>query len=193
MREAKEKQEQKQRLDLMQAEVKIDFRPQKYKPGEIAQLCGEMTEGIPVNMQPVGDQRFQLKVRLARGFKYRFWFLYAGQKELDYAHEVTTDHEGQPTNLIYAVGVNDGDDEQMEQVNLSKLASYNDDLMAKVDNIQFDCATQEALYSDMIQHEALIASIREYQVLIEMALNRNDSFEKERLFEKMRGADREFR
>jgi len=54
---------------------------------------------------------------------------------------VTTDHEGQPTNLIYAAGVNDGDDEQMEQVNLSKLASYNDDLMAKVDNIQFDCAT----------------------------------------------------
>jgi hypothetical protein len=36
MREAKEKQEQKQRLDLVQAEVKIDFRPQKYKPGEIA-------------------------------------------------------------------------------------------------------------------------------------------------------------
>jgi hypothetical protein len=45
----------------------------------------------------------------------------------------------------------------------------------------------------MLQHVSLIACIREYQALIEISINTNDKFEVERLSEKMKNADKEFK
>jgi hypothetical protein len=50
MKEAQEKQQELQKLDEMRTDVIIDFRPQNFEVGSIPQLCGDMTEGIAVNM-----------------------------------------------------------------------------------------------------------------------------------------------
>lgn len=68
-----------------------------------------------------------------------------------------------------------------------------DELQSKIVDFQTDYRTQDNLYEQMLSHSALIVSIREYQALIEIANNTNDKFEVERLTEKMKNADKEFR
>lgn len=79
LKEAKQRQDEKQKLEQLRSEITIDFRPQNYEVGSIPQVCGDMTEFIPVNMQSLGDGNFNLTVKIAKGFKYRFWFVYKGQ------------------------------------------------------------------------------------------------------------------
>ena len=59
-----------------------------------------MTEWIPVNMHPLEGMPglFEFHCKLAKGFKYRFQFLYRGNIVLDENFDVSIDNEGNPTN-----------------------------------------------------------------------------------------------
>jgi hypothetical protein len=60
--------------------LSIDYVPENFEHGTLPQICGDMTEWIPVNMNPwsglENKGHFNFHCKVAKGFKYRFWFLY---------------------------------------------------------------------------------------------------------------------
>lgn len=86
MKDARQKQEAQLKVDEMRTEICLDFQPQVHVPGCIAQICGDMTDWVPYNMHPhaTAPGVFEFRCKVAKGFKYRFWFVYQGKTTLDY-------------------------------------------------------------------------------------------------------------
>jgi hypothetical protein len=80
-----------------------------------------MTEWVPANMTKNSCGKYEFKCTLARGLKYRYWFLVDGQKVLDQASEISMNRVNQPTNFI---NVPNSDDCTTAQLKLEKHDTY---------------------------------------------------------------------
>lgn len=139
----------------MRCEICIDFQPQEYEPGVIPQICGDMTEWLPLNMHPTKPSVFEFRCKVAKGYKYRFWFLYQGKTTLDYTREVSMNNEDQPTNVIYVS--DEGficQDQEMSDVpeigSLKHMDSVPDSAKTKVEDLTNDYKTQDELVNFML-------------------------------------------
>lgn len=82
-----------------------------------------MTEWIPVNMHPLKTIQekpaFRYQIKVAKGFRYRFWFVCNGNVTLDNSREISMRGDNTPTNFIEVL--EDEDDQLVEVLMPPKL------------------------------------------------------------------------
>ena len=141
-----------------------------------------MTEWVPANMTKNSCGKYEFKCTLARGLKYRYWFLVDGQKVLDQASEISMNRVNQPTNFI---NVPNSDDCTSAQLKLEKHDTYQEANVPDAMLVKYINETKFKNHQELCElitaNEALVWALREYQASIEVALHNRDKFEEERL------------
>lgn len=129
--------------------INILFEPPNYIVETLPQICGDMTEWVPVNMHPMDGMEgmFTFSCEVAKGFKFRFWFVYRDEVCLSNDFEISQNKEGLLTNSLNA-GENmdiyeDIDHMKTDPLVLQRHETYNEnkvpaDLHAKLVNVMGD-------------------------------------------------------
>ena len=106
--QAYEQQKQQKENKSQSIKLTLEFTPQMYEDGTLPQIQGDMSEWIPINMQPSPyydakkNPHFEIQCQLTKGYKHRFWFLYKGVKSFNSEkYECSDNHEGQTTHCVY--------------------------------------------------------------------------------------------
>jgi len=93
-------------------EVAIEFKPPNYGRGQVAQIMGDFTDWIPVNMrmytveeQMMDDRKaglFFIKLRLIKGFRYKYRYVYRDSEVVDHDPQtnVTVSKDGIYNNYL---------------------------------------------------------------------------------------------
>ena len=111
--ETKKKKELEKRI----AEVVITFRPPGYTETTIARILGDFTDWVPVTMHLhqvreiqndlAKKGQFFVKVKLVKGFRYRYKFEIDGSELLDQTAPKSVNNVGELTNYIEVIGGNE--------------------------------------------------------------------------------------
>ena len=88
----------------------ITYRPPAYERGIIAQIMGDFTDWIPINMSmyPVSEQIrdatkvgvFFVKVKLIKGFRYKYKFVWREYETVDENWHIRVETDGKKNNFI---------------------------------------------------------------------------------------------
>ena len=108
--EATKQSAQESQLNQQIKDVTITYRPPAYERGIIAQIMGDFTDWIPINMQmyPVSEQIrdatkvgvFFVKIKLIKGFRYKYKFVWREYETVDENWHIRVETDGTKNNFI---------------------------------------------------------------------------------------------
>ena len=97
-------------LEEQISEIRIQFKPENYEHGKVAQIVGDFTEWVPENMtlppisivelEPSQQGLFYYVCKVVKGFRYRYLILWNEKFVVDKAAKYNKNSKERETNYI---------------------------------------------------------------------------------------------